>query len=114
RGTAVAAFVSDLDEPPMPPLFLPSSTLLPKLHPRSPPPIINTSEISYVLFPNTINKKDRASKASSSAAANDSKLKASNFLGTWEYKSRKEGDLVAKCYFAKHKLVWEVLDGCLF
>jgi len=20
---------------------------------------------------------------------------------------------VAKCYFAKHKLVWEVLDGCL-
>ena len=20
---------------------------------------------------------------------------------------------MAKCYFAKHKLVWEVLDGCL-
>lgn len=30
-----------------------------------------------------------------------------------QYKSRYEGDLVAKCYFAKHKLVWEVLDGCL-
>ncbi|XP_022850560.1 uncharacterized protein LOC111372434 [Olea europaea var. sylvestris] len=31
----------------------------------------------------------------------------------WQYKSRYEGDLVAKCYFAKHKLVWEVLDGGL-
>ncbi|PNX98201.1 hypothetical protein L195_g021443, partial [Trifolium pratense] len=29
------------------------------------------------------------------------------------YKSRYEGDLVAKCYFAKHKLVWEVLDSGL-
>ncbi|CDY23256.1 BnaA08g12900D [Brassica napus] len=44
------------------------------------------------------------------------KLKASNFpasvlkIGQWEYKSRYEGDLVAKCYFAKHKLVWEVLE----
>ncbi|KAM0963717.1 hypothetical protein PS1_023125 [Malus domestica] len=47
------------------------------------------------------------------------KLKASNFpasllsIGGWEYKSRYEGDLVAKCYFAKHKLVWEVLEGGL-
>ncbi|KAE8730788.1 50S ribosomal protein L35 isoform 1 [Hibiscus syriacus] len=47
------------------------------------------------------------------------KLKASNFpasilrIGNWEYKSRHEGDLVAKCYFAKHKLVWEVLEGAL-
>ncbi|XP_030461645.1 uncharacterized protein LOC115681736 [Syzygium oleosum] len=47
------------------------------------------------------------------------KLKASNFpasvlkIGAWEYRSRYEGDLVAKCYFAKHKLVWEVLDGAL-
>lgn len=47
------------------------------------------------------------------------KLKASNFpasllrIGCWEYVSRYEGDLVAKCYFAKHKLVWEVLDGGL-
>lgn len=30
-----------------------------------------------------------------------------------QYKSKYEGDLVAKCYFAKHKLVWEVLDGAL-
>ncbi|XP_020083117.1 uncharacterized protein LOC109706590 isoform X2 [Ananas comosus] len=47
------------------------------------------------------------------------RLKASNFpanllrIGTWEYVSRYEGDLVAKCYFAKHKLVWEVLEGGL-
>ena len=26
---------------------------------------------------------------------------------------RAEGDLVAKCYFSKHKLVWEVLEGGL-
>lgn len=31
----------------------------------------------------------------------------------WQYKSRYEGELVAKCYFAKHKLVWEVLEGGL-
>ncbi|XP_027061859.1 uncharacterized protein [Coffea arabica] len=53
------------------------------------------------------------------ASGSSEKLKASNFpatilrIGTWEYKSRYEGDLVAKCYFAKHKLVREVLDGGL-
>ncbi|KAJ9567923.1 hypothetical protein OSB04_003889 [Centaurea solstitialis] len=62
------------------------------------------------------NKK--GNKITASSAATD-KLKASNFpasllkIGAWEYKSRYEGDLVAKCYFAKHKLVWEVLDGGL-
>ncbi|XP_042382206.1 uncharacterized protein LOC121974966 isoform X3 [Zingiber officinale] len=30
-----------------------------------------------------------------------------------KYVSRYEGDLVAKCYFAKRKLVWEILDGGL-
>lgn len=56
---------------------------------------------------------------SSAAHNNPDKLKASNFpvsilrIGTWERISRYEGDLVAKCYFAKHKLVWEVLDGGL-
>jgi hypothetical protein len=55
----------------------------------------------------------------SAASGSTDKLKASNFpasflrIGTWEYKSRYEGDLVGKCYFAKHKLVWEVLDGGL-
>ncbi|KAG6523575.1 hypothetical protein ZIOFF_013436 [Zingiber officinale] len=39
-----------------------------------------------------------------------SKIEASNFptsllrIGTWKYVSRYEADLVAKCYFAKHKL----------
>ncbi|CAK9153677.1 unnamed protein product [Ilex paraguariensis] len=47
------------------------------------------------------------------------KLKASNFpasllrIGFWERISRHEGDLVAKCYYAKRKLVWEVLEGAL-
>ncbi|KAJ8774213.1 hypothetical protein K2173_009644 [Erythroxylum novogranatense] len=60
------------------------------------------------------------SKKNHKASSNSNdKLKASNFpasllkIGTWEYKSRYEGDLVGKCYFAKHKLVWEVLDGGL-
>ncbi|XVF34347.1 hypothetical protein REPUB_Repub18cG0051900 [Reevesia pubescens] len=58
-------------------------------------------------------------KKEAKAAAATDKLKASNFpasilrIGRWEYKSRHEGDLVAKCYFAKHKLVWEVLEGGL-
>ncbi|XP_073273907.1 uncharacterized protein [Primulina huaijiensis] len=57
-------------------------------------------------------------KGTVASCVND-KLKASNFpalllrIGTWEYESRYEGDLVAKCYFAKHKLVWEVLEGGL-
>ncbi|XP_002960999.2 uncharacterized protein LOC9641488 [Selaginella moellendorffii] len=44
------------------------------------------------------------------------KLKASNFpastlkIGSWERVSRYEGDVVAKCYYAKRKLVWEVLE----
>ncbi|KAG2243578.1 hypothetical protein Bca52824_094576 [Brassica carinata] len=57
-----------------------------------------------------------ASGGTTSAPGSIEKLKASNFpatvlkIGNWEYKSRYEGDLVAKCYFAKHKLVWEVLE----
>ncbi|GMP63758.1 hypothetical protein CsSME_00025324 [Camellia sinensis var. sinensis] len=47
------------------------------------------------------------------------KLKASNFpalllkIGSWERKSLHEGNLVAKCYYAKKKIVWEVLEGAL-
>uniref|UniRef100_A0ACD5UBF1 Uncharacterized protein n=1 Tax=Avena sativa TaxID=4498 RepID=A0ACD5UBF1_AVESA len=43
------------------------------------------------------------------------KLQASSFqasvltIGDWEWKSRYEGDLVAKFYFAKRKVVWEIL-----
>uniref|UniRef100_A0A0A9CRK1 TRF2/HOY1 PH-like domain-containing protein n=1 Tax=Arundo donax TaxID=35708 RepID=A0A0A9CRK1_ARUDO len=68
-------------------------------------------------------KLAQASKATDALQASTSgaseKLKASNFpgsvlrIGSWEWVSRYEGDLVAKCYFAKHKLVWEVLDGGL-
>ncbi|KAK1358132.1 Pre-rRNA-processing protein IPI3 [Heracleum sosnowskyi] len=66
----------------------------------------------------TVKKEQKGGGGGAASNSND-KLKASNFpatllkIGTWEYKSRHEGDLVAKCYFAKHKLVWEVLDGGL-
>jgi hypothetical protein len=62
--------------------------------------------------------KGTDTRQASNAGASE-KLKASNFpgsvlrIGSWEWVSRYEGDLVAKCYFAKHKLVWEVLDGGL-
>ncbi|XP_047080364.1 uncharacterized protein LOC124691132 [Lolium rigidum] len=51
----------------------------------------------------------------SEAPTASDRLKASNFpakflkIGDWEYTSQYEGDLVAKCYYAKQKLVWEVL-----
>jgi len=63
-----------------------------------------------------LSKKEAKSCAVSSS---NERLKASNFpanvlrIGNWECVSRYEGDLVAKCYYAKHKLVWEVLDGGL-
>ncbi|KAM7266990.1 hypothetical protein ACFE04_009156 [Oxalis oulophora] len=69
--------------------------------------------------PSDDNNAESAGVKKDTKAANNDKLKASNFpasllkIGGWEYKSRYEGDLVAKCYFAKHKLVWEVLDGGL-
>ncbi|KAJ9141257.1 hypothetical protein P3X46_031811 [Hevea brasiliensis] len=64
------------------------------------------------------NSAVKESKTTAASGGTD-KLKASNFpasilrIGSWEYKSRYEGELVAKCYFAKHKLVWEVLEGGL-
>ncbi|XP_075489248.1 uncharacterized protein LOC142528076 [Primulina tabacum] len=45
--------------------------------------------------------------------------KASNFqaalitIGSWKKLSRRAGDLTAKIYYAKRKLVWEVLEGGL-
>ncbi|WCJ40364.1 hypothetical protein M5689_021285 [Euphorbia peplus] len=65
------------------------------------------------------NHRSSACGGDHAAVSPADKLKASNFpavhlkIGNWEYKSRYEGDLVGKCYFAKHKLVWEVLDGGL-
>ncbi|KAI3991674.1 hypothetical protein MKX01_038072 [Papaver californicum] len=47
------------------------------------------------------------------------KMKASNFsasslkIGSWERVSKHDGHLVAKCYFAKRKFLWELLDGGL-
>ncbi|KAK1268734.1 hypothetical protein QJS04_geneDACA013638 [Acorus gramineus] len=67
--------------------------------------------------PESRKKKDHRPAGIAATAAD--KLKASNFpvsllrIGSWEVVSRYEWDLVAKCYFAKQKLVWEVLDGGL-
>lgn len=63
--------------------------------------------------------RDKKDVKGTATSATTDKLKASNFpavllrIGQWEYASRFEGDLVAKCYFAKHKLVWEILEGGL-
>ncbi|KAL0010917.1 hypothetical protein SO802_006025 [Lithocarpus litseifolius] len=78
------------------------------LHLRKSPSLLDLIQIRLLSHQNTHNNNN-----------NNDKLKASNFLasllriGTWEYKSKYEGELVAKCYFVKHKLVWEVLDGSL-
>nr|XP_043623966.1 uncharacterized protein LOC122595626 isoform X1 [Erigeron canadensis] len=62
-------------------------------------------------------KKDIKTRAERTSRPID--IKASNFpavllkIGKWEYVPKHEGDLVAKCYFAKQKLVWETLDGGL-
>ncbi|XP_027072992.1 uncharacterized protein [Coffea arabica] len=61
---------------------------------------------------------NKDAKNTAASIATD-KMKASNFaasvirIGRWEFVARHEGDLVAKCYFAKHKLVWEVLEAGL-
>ncbi|KAK2644819.1 hypothetical protein Ddye_020014 [Dipteronia dyeriana] len=54
--------------------------------------------------------KKESNKATTSLSSTG-KLKASNFqasilrIRSWDYKPRYEGDLVAKCYFARKKLV---------
>ncbi|XP_042415543.1 uncharacterized protein LOC122004774 [Zingiber officinale] len=56
-------------------------------------------------------------KSNSASSSSLSKIKASHFhasllrIGTWEFVTRYEGDLMAKCYFAKRKLLWEFLEG---
>ncbi|EYU37246.1 hypothetical protein ABFS82_02G092900 [Erythranthe guttata] len=65
---------------------------------------------------NPTTKSDDSAPPSSSISE---KLKASNFpavfinIGSWQRCTRHEGDLTAKLYYAKRKLVWEVLDGAL-
>ncbi|KAI3752592.1 hypothetical protein L2E82_24626 [Cichorium intybus] len=50
---------------------------------------------------------------------NFEKLKASNFhaiflqIGSWNWESQDEGDLVVKIYYAKKQLLWEFLFGSL-
>ncbi|KAJ7550992.1 hypothetical protein O6H91_07G128500 [Diphasiastrum complanatum] len=65
------------------------------------------------------NEQCRAGGFSKTAFSTKDKLKASNFpasvlkIGAWERSSRYEGDVVAKCYYAKQKLVWEILEDGL-
>lgn len=67
----------------------------------------------------SLKPQEKTEAKGSATSGSTDKLKASNFpasllrIGSWEYGSRHEGDLVAKCYFAKHKLVWEILEGGL-
>ncbi|CAO2836590.1 unnamed protein product [Amaranthus hypochondriacus] len=75
--------------------------------------------------PSLMNLFSKSSSSSSNTnTSNDGfgspeKLKAVNFhalslqIGSWMRESRHEGDLVAKCYFKKRQLVWEVLNGNL-
>ncbi|XP_043721158.1 uncharacterized protein LOC122668687, partial [Telopea speciosissima] len=61
-------------------------------------------------------EKSTAGSEEVSAQPITEKHKAANFpanllrIGTWERVTIYEGDLVAKCYYAKRKLVWEVLE----
>lgn len=85
---------------------------------RKSPSLLDLIQMRLAKSQETENLSSEQKKDTKSVVASD-KLKASNFpasilkIGTWEYKSRYEGDLVAKCYFAKHKLVWEVLENGL-
>ncbi|GER44968.1 hypothetical protein STAS_21883 [Striga asiatica] len=64
-------------------------------------------------------KADPPKKDDTGSSSTPEKLKASNFpaifikIGVWQRTTRNEGDLTAKLYYAKRKLVWEVLDGAL-
>uniref|UniRef100_A0A7C9CR01 TRF2/HOY1 PH-like domain-containing protein n=1 Tax=Opuntia streptacantha TaxID=393608 RepID=A0A7C9CR01_OPUST len=64
-------------------------------------------------------RPDSTSDDGHSLSGSPEKLKAANFpalslqIGAWKMVSMYEGDLVAKCYFKKKNLVWEVLDGNL-
>ncbi|KAG2694648.1 hypothetical protein I3760_08G154700 [Carya illinoinensis] len=53
------------------------------------------------------------------ACTDNKKWKASNFcasfirIGSWKVVAKREGALVAKCYYAKKKMVWEILKDSL-
>ncbi|GAA0141041.1 hypothetical protein LIER_02278 [Lithospermum erythrorhizon] len=64
-------------------------------------------------------KKKHVDDSTSPVPILSEKLKASNFrayllkIGDWEVISQHDGNIVAKCYYAKRKLVWEILEGPL-
>ncbi|KAG6469814.1 uncharacterized protein LOC122032278 [Zingiber officinale] len=79
-----------------------------------------TTTVNSCITNNKILDEDKIKDTKSAGALTvTEKMKASNFpasllrIGTWEYPSRYEGDLVSKFYFAKRKLVWEILEGGL-
>ncbi|KAL8222820.1 hypothetical protein R6Q57_020219 [Mikania cordata] len=90
------------------------------LHPQGGSPIgltLRKSNSLINLVEMTLSHQREQKKVESQSTPE--KLKASNFpalllqIGNWKRISRNEGDLVAKIYYAKKKLVWEFLDGPL-
>ncbi|XP_058091933.1 uncharacterized protein LOC131237899 [Magnolia sinica] len=85
---------------------------------RKTPSFVNLVEtmLSHASIPSSECRKEGIDAG---AQQTPGKSKASNFsasllrIGSWERASRFEGELVAKCYYAKRKLVWEVLDSGL-
>ncbi|KAG1326481.1 hypothetical protein COCNU_01G004150 [Cocos nucifera] len=80
---------------------------------------VNSGTMSCILATENTDNGKKIDFEFAAVSGTTDKLKASNFpvvllrIGTWERVSKYEGDLVAKIYFAKHKLVWEVLEGGL-
>ncbi|XP_038981860.1 uncharacterized protein LOC103707426 isoform X2 [Phoenix dactylifera] len=80
---------------------------------------VNSGTMSCILASENADSGKKIDFKFDAVSGTTDKLKASNFpaillrIGTWERESKYEGDLVAKIYFAKHKLVWEVLEGGL-
>ncbi|CAI9761025.1 unnamed protein product [Fraxinus pennsylvanica] len=78
----------------------------------------NSASLTVKFSKNRNSRTQKDAKRSTTSGAND-KLKASNFpasllrIGSWQYVSSFQNGLVVKCYFAKQRLVWEVLEGGL-
>ncbi|RRT78472.1 hypothetical protein B296_00001801 [Ensete ventricosum] len=74
----------------------------------------NAAVSSGIMKNESLEDEKKKDTRSTCALANTEKIKASNFpasllrIGTWEV-----SQLLAKCYFAKRKLVWEILEGGL-
>eukprot|EP01018_Ginkgo_biloba_P008676 Gb_07618 [translate_table: standard] len=110
-GFTESSFLSTLDEPgPLGLTLRKTHSLLDLIQMRLSKGDTTSSETINDLNQKSAERKDVAAQTSAA------KLRASNFpasilkIGTWERVSRYEGDLVVKCFFAKRKLVWEVLD----